>query len=419
MDGIRDIRDIADVINIDVLQSIQDVFAEATGIAFVSVDYRGHPITRTSGFTDFCKKMRANDTFCQRCFFSDAHGGLNATVTGEPYFYHCHSSLVDFAVPLFLQGGFIGAMLCGQVKIPASDEKEAALEYITKATTEWHSDPELLADYEKVNVVPFSKIKSVAALMQKMLQYMIDEQFKNMVTDELNKKQQELDEEKNKRISLEEALKVRRFLDFQNRYGLDFIFYILNVISKLAYKENASETENTVCDFSDMLRYLSDNSHNRLVTLEDELKYLKCFAAIQKRRLEGSFECNISVPQEYFGVPCPFMLMHVMLENVLKYAFTSDSEVSLSVAGEESKGKFLLDITCSGVPFDDEHIRSSLTMEEVEEAQSGKVMLSTLNRRIKSLFGDAFGISVEKREGESLAGTFRVCLPLSAGSTAN
>ncbi|MCF0247644.1 MAG: PocR ligand-binding domain-containing protein, partial [Synergistes sp.] len=62
MDGIRDIRDIADVINIDVLQSIQDVFAEATGIAFVSVDYRGHPITRTSGFTDFCKKMRANDT---------------------------------------------------------------------------------------------------------------------------------------------------------------------------------------------------------------------------------------------------------------------------------------------------------------------------------------------------------------------
>lgn len=159
MDGIRDIRNI---IKIEVLQSIQDEFAEATGISFVSVDYRGHPITSMSGFTDFCKRMRSDETFRQRCFRCDAHGGLNATITGKPYFYHCHSSLVDFAVPLFLKGSFMGAVLCGQVKIPPSDEAEAGLEEITKPTTEWHDDPDTVADYEKINVVPFSKIKSVS-----------------------------------------------------------------------------------------------------------------------------------------------------------------------------------------------------------------------------------------------------------------
>ncbi|MCD8163176.1 MAG: hypothetical protein LUE09_07005 [Synergistaceae bacterium] len=111
------------------------------------------------------------------------------------------------------------------MKIPPSDEAEAAIEEITKPTTEWHDDPETVSDYEKINFVPFSKIKSVATLMQKMLQYMIDEEYKNIMTEELDKKQHELDEEKNRRISLEEALKVRRFLDFQNRYALDFIFY--------------------------------------------------------------------------------------------------------------------------------------------------------------------------------------------------
>ena len=77
MDGIRDIRNI---IKIEVLQSIQDEFAEATGISFVSVDYRGHPITSMSGFTDFCKRMRSDETFRQRCFRCDAHGGLNLSL---------------------------------------------------------------------------------------------------------------------------------------------------------------------------------------------------------------------------------------------------------------------------------------------------------------------------------------------------
>lgn len=412
MDGIRDIRNI---IKIEVLQSIQDEFAEATGISFVSVDYRGHPITRTSGFTDFCQKMRSNETFCQRCFRSDAHGGLNATITGKPYFYHCHSSLVDFAVPLFLKGSFMGAVLCGQVKIPPADEEEAGLEYITRPTTEWHDDPVIVADYEKINVVPFSKIKSVATLMQKMLQYMIDEEYKNMMTEELDKKQQELDEEKSKRLSLEEALKVRRFLDFQNRYGLDFIFYILNVISKLAYKENAVETESTVCDFSDMMRYLSDNSHNRFVSLEEELKYLNCFAAIQKRRLDGHFDCDISVPAKYYSVPCPFMLLHAVLENVFKYIPDAKDRVRIAVTGKEAAGGFLLDITSSGVLFDDEHMRRSLSLEEVEETESGKVVLSTLNRRIKGLFGDAYGIFLQKPDENSLVGNLQVRLPLSSG----
>lgn len=412
MDGIRDIRNI---IKIEVLQSIQDEFAEATDISFVSVDYRGHPITSMSGFTDFCKRMRSDETFRQRCFRCDAHGGLNATITGKPYFYHCHSSLVDFAVPLFLKGSFMGAVLCGQVKIPPSDEAEAGLEEITKPTTEWHDDPDTVADYEKINVVPFSKIKSVAKLMQKMLQYMIDEEYKNMMTEELDRKQQELDEEKSRRISLEDALKVRRFLDFQNRYGLDFIFYILNVISKLAYKENAVETENTVCDFSDMMRYLSDNSHNRFVSLEEELKYLNCFAAIQRRRLDGHFDCAISVPTKYYSVPCPFMLLHAVLENVFKYNPDVKDLVKITVTGKESEGAFLLEIESRGLPFDDEQMKLALSLEELEETQSGKVVLSTLNRRIKGLFGEAYGIFLQKAEGDYVGGNLRVRLPLSSG----
>ena len=208
---------------------------------------------------------------------------------------------------------------------------------------------------------------------------------------------------------------MRCFLDFQNRYGLDFIFYILNVISKLAYKENAVETENTVCDFSDMMRYLSDNSHNRFVSLEEELKYLNCFAAIQRRRLDGHFDCAISVPTKYYSVPCPFMLLHAVLENVFKYNPDVKDLVKITVTGKESEGAFLLEIESRGLPFDDEQMKLALSLEELEETQSGKVVLSTLNRRIKGLFGEAYGIFLQKAEGDYVGGNLRVRLPLSSG----
>lgn len=413
MDKLKDIRSI---VKIDVLQNIQDEIASATGIAAISVDYRGYPITHMSGFSDFCKRMRSNEVFCKRCFNCDAHGGLNATITGRPYFYYCHCALVDFAVPLFLNGSFVGAVLCGQVKMTPEDEAVAGLEKISRYTNEWRADPAAVAEYETIKVVSFSKIKSIANLAQRMLQYMISEEYKNVVSVELNRKQKELDEEKSRRLSLEEAFKMRHVLDFQNKYGLDFIFYILNVIAKLAYKESATETENTVCDFSDIMRYLTDNSHNRFVTLDKELKYLNCFAAIQSRRLGGNFICEVSVPAKYFNIRCPFMLFHAVLENMLRYDMSEGDAQKIAVVGREENGAFILEITGRGVSFVDEPMKLALSHNDMDDVESGSAVLSMLNRRIKSFFGDSYGIFI--RKNVNIGGSLYVRLPLSCGSVA-
>ena len=47
-------KKISDLVNIELIQSIQDKCSKAMGLAFVTVDYRGRPITRMSGFTDHC-----------------------------------------------------------------------------------------------------------------------------------------------------------------------------------------------------------------------------------------------------------------------------------------------------------------------------------------------------------------------------
>lgn len=56
------------LISIDRLQQVQDQFAVATGFAAILVDYRGKPVTKPSGFTNFCTTIRLDPERQQGCF---------------------------------------------------------------------------------------------------------------------------------------------------------------------------------------------------------------------------------------------------------------------------------------------------------------------------------------------------------------
>ncbi|TGE33671.1 PocR ligand-binding domain-containing protein [Desulfosporosinus sp. Sb-LF] len=105
-----------DVIDIDFLQRFQDDFAKGVGLASVTVDPDGTPITKPSSYTRFCMDY-THSTECgdQRCAESHRKGGEEAARTGKPVIYECHAGLIDFAAPIMLEGRQIGTILGGQV----------------------------------------------------------------------------------------------------------------------------------------------------------------------------------------------------------------------------------------------------------------------------------------------------------------
>ena len=105
-----------DVIDIDFLQQFQDDFAKGVGLASVTVDPEGTPITNPSSYTRFCMDY-THSTECgdKRCAESHRKGGEEAARTGKPVIYECHAGLIDFAAPIMLEGRQIGTILGGQV----------------------------------------------------------------------------------------------------------------------------------------------------------------------------------------------------------------------------------------------------------------------------------------------------------------
>ena len=114
-----------DVIDVEFLQQFQDDFAKGIGLASVTVDDQGHPITNPSCYTRFCMDY-THSTECgdKRCAESHRKGGEEAARLGKPVVYECHAGLIDFAAPIILEGRLIGTILGGQVLAEAPDESK-------------------------------------------------------------------------------------------------------------------------------------------------------------------------------------------------------------------------------------------------------------------------------------------------------
>ena len=123
--GANDLSNIklTDVIDLKFLQRFQDDFATGVGLASVTVDIDGNPVTNPSRYTRFCQNY-THSTECgdKRCAESHRKGGEEAARLGKPVVYECHAGLIDFAAPILLEGRQIGTILGGQVLTDLPDE---------------------------------------------------------------------------------------------------------------------------------------------------------------------------------------------------------------------------------------------------------------------------------------------------------
>lgn len=107
---------ISDFMDLKQLQSIQDQFSNATGLAAIATDAEGNYITEGSNFTDFCMKYTRNSAEGnRRCVKCD-------TECAGTYF--CHAGLMDFSADIIVEGEKVGAIIGGQVLPEEPDEEK-------------------------------------------------------------------------------------------------------------------------------------------------------------------------------------------------------------------------------------------------------------------------------------------------------
>ncbi|MCM1577234.1 MAG: PocR ligand-binding domain-containing protein [Ruminococcus sp.] len=153
---------LTELIDVRVLQEIQDGFADVTGMAALTTDADGNPVTNGSNFTDFCMKYTRNSPVgCRRCEKCDRDGGDRTRSTGVAAAYDCHAGLMDFAAPIMVNGEFIGSFIGGQVLT----EKPNELKFRRIANELGVNENEYIEALRKVQIVPKEKVESAARFL--------------------------------------------------------------------------------------------------------------------------------------------------------------------------------------------------------------------------------------------------------------
>ncbi|MFM2479916.1 PocR ligand-binding domain-containing protein [Celerinatantimonas sp. YJH-8] len=370
-------------LDVERLQTLQDYFSESMTIALVVVDQQGVPVTQPSGFCQFCLNAREQPTLAPHCYQCDDAGGRAAMKAAKPVVYRCHCGFVEFAVPILIHGHYLGAFISGQIRVEPNKEQQIPFILPLAQTSDV-----TIAEREADHSLPYQRFESIAYTLLHVASYLVEQAYANNIQRELHQKEIALNNEYKKRVEMELSLHEAEFKALSYQINPHFLFNVLNTIGRLAYLEDAPQTETMVFNFSDMMRYLlQKNNSTGVITLGNELTYVENYIAIQKVRMPHRFDYNIDVPESCLAIICPFLLLQPLVENFFNYVV------------EPREGKSTL--TIRAYP-DDSHLTITLqdngdgiAPEQIQQIKQGQnnrhktgIGINNIQNRLRLMFGE-------------------------------
>lgn len=153
--------DVNKIIDVQFIQTLQDFFAKTMGISLICV-YENNWITDSSNACSFCREYtRRNQTLNQRCLLCHQSWEKEVKEKGTPAFFDCHMGMKNIAVPITVDGIYIGCAIGGQVFTNTPNEN-----YYRKVAKEFEiNEKEYIAALKNVKIIPEEKIKAAAELL--------------------------------------------------------------------------------------------------------------------------------------------------------------------------------------------------------------------------------------------------------------
>lgn len=387
-----------DIVDIQKLQEIQDRFSEVTGLAAVTVDYTGAPITTYSNFTPFCAAIREREE-CFRCFHSDAHGGLEAARIQKPYIYYCHTGLVDFAAPIMFEGQFIGALLAGQVRVKGDPPRWLKDQGVR--STEWQDEPELVQLQSECKEISVRKIKAAAELMFVITNYIVEQSVLSLSQEKLNEKNLKLIEEMEARMVLEKALQEAELKALENQVNPHFLFNVLSSINSLALIEDAPKTSEMVYALSEMLRYTLKRDMDQTVMLKDELDYTEKYLKIQNIRLSDGIHVKWEVDDALMDTRVPFMSIQPLVGNAVNHGiYPKEDGGIIQIRAKDYQNRIEVSVTDDGIGMTKNRLKEIQQMKQSKGQSSESIGIWNTYKRLQHLFGEEADLMVKSAENK-------------------
>ena len=182
-----------------------------------------------------------------------------------------------------------------------------------------------------------------------------------------------------------------------------FVYNSLTAIASFV-RTDPERARELLLEFADFTRY-SFRRHGEFTTLAEELNSIERYLVLEKARFGDRLTVTLRVAPEVLPVVVPFLSLQPLVENAVRHGLErKDGVGQVSITAEDSDYEAVLSIEDDGVGEDPERVRRALAGDESMDS----VGLGNVDARLRSTFGDDYGLIVETAPGAGTKVTVRV-----------
>ncbi|MFT4085178.1 MAG: histidine kinase [Nocardioides sp.] len=182
-----------------------------------------------------------------------------------------------------------------------------------------------------------------------------------------------------------------------------FVYNSLTAIASFV-RTDPDRARELLLDFADFTRY----SFRRLgdfTTLEEEMGSIERYLVLEQARFGDRLTVTLRVAPEVLPVTIPVLSLQPLVENAVRHGLAPKAEPgSVRIEARDLDREAVITIEDDGVGEDPEKIRRALAGDSTAES----VGLANVDERLRSTFGDDYGLVVETAPGAGTRVVVRV-----------
>ncbi len=176
-----------------------------------------------------------------------------------------------------------------------------------------------------------------------------------------------------------------------------FLYNVLESINWLALKEGARKISRMVTCLGRFYR-LGLSKGRDVITVGEEIDYVKAYLDIQKIRFGDSVTVEFDVPERILDSPIVKLTLQPLVENAINHGLLTKNDRSgvIRIEGLVCKGDILIKVKDDGmgVNFD----KVNYLLSDTSGRSKRGFGIKNVDERLKLHFGDAFGLRVVREE---------------------
>ena len=168
-----------------------------------------------------------------------------------------------------------------------------------------------------------------------------------------------------------------------------FLFNTLNAIAGLVREKRNDAAVSMIAGLSDFLRRVVEDSDRQQVPLAEELEFTQKYLDIQKARFADRLQFSVEIPAELLPAQVPSLVLQPMVENAIKHGIAKRVQGgAIRIGAARVNGTLTLCVYNDGP-----------SLPSGWERQTSGIGILNVRTRLRSLYGDAFELSLHNQHG--------------------